>query len=76
MQDGIKPQRMSLREFSNDDVLAQVADMVGRVNGGTFMGCHKAIFEATGIWIDELVPVFQKLDAALATRDLRPDLVG
>ena len=35
---------------------------------------HKAIFDATGIWIDELVPVFQKLDAALAHRDMRPEL--
>jgi hypothetical protein len=70
----VKTQRLSLREFQQDDVLKEVADMVGSINGGTFMGCHKALFEATGIWIDELVPVFQKLDAALATRDLRPSL--
>lgn len=70
----VKPQRLTLREFQQEDVLRHVADMVGSINGGTFMGCHKALFEATGIWIDELVPVFQKLDAALATRDLRPAL--
>lgn len=69
-----KTQRLTLREFQQEDVLKQVTDLVGSINGGTFMGCHKAIFEATGIWIDELVPVFQKLDAALATRDLRPAL--
>jgi len=70
----ITPTRMTLKEFQQDEVLTQVADLVGSINGGTFMGCHKALFEATGIWIDELVPVFQKLDAALATRDLRPQL--
>jgi hypothetical protein len=69
-----RPRRLTLKEFQTEEVLAEVADMVGRINGGTFMGCHKAIFEATGIWIEELVPVFQKLDAALATRDLRPGL--
>jgi hypothetical protein len=69
-----RPRRLTLKEFQTEEVLAEVADMVGRINGGTFMGCHKAIFEATGIWIDELVPVFQKLDAALAARDLRPGL--
>ncbi len=69
-----KNQRLSLEEFQRDDVLAEVAKLAGSINGGTFMGCHKALFDATGIWIEELVPVFQKLDAALATRDLRPAL--
>ncbi len=32
----------------------------------TFMDCHQAVFAKTGIWIEELVPVFQKLDANLA----------
>lgn len=69
-----RTQRLSLEEFQREDVLAEVAKLAGRINGGTFMGCHKALFDATGIWIEELVPVFQKLDAALATRDLRPAL--
>jgi hypothetical protein len=33
------------------------------------MDCHRAFFDATGIWIPELVPVFQKLDAGIAFRD-------
>jgi hypothetical protein len=40
--------------------------MLGKVQGGTFMDCHRAIRQATGIWIEELVPVFQKYDALLA----------
>jgi hypothetical protein len=72
--DKVRPTRMSLKEFQQEDVLGHVAELVGSINGGTFMACHKALFETTGIWIDELVPVFQKLDAALATRDLRPQL--
>lgn len=40
--------------------------LLGKVQGGTFMDCHRAIRAATGIWIEELVPVFQKYDALLA----------
>jgi hypothetical protein len=36
------------------------------------MECHTWIYQSTGIWIDELVPVFQKLDAHLVTRHLGP----
>jgi hypothetical protein len=72
--DKVEATRMTLKEFQQEEVLSHVAELVGSINGGTFMGCHKALFDATGIWIDELVPVFQKLDAALATRDLRPQL--
>ncbi|MEK6259461.1 MAG: hypothetical protein AABP62_12665 [Planctomycetota bacterium] len=39
---------------------------IGKVQGGVFMDCHKAIRAATGIWVEELVPVFQKYDALLA----------
>jgi len=40
--------------------------VLGKVQGGTFMDCHAKIRAATGIWIEELVPVFQKYDALLA----------
>ena len=39
---------------------------LGKVQGGVFMDCHHAIRAATGIWVEELVPVFQKYDALLA----------
>jgi hypothetical protein len=35
-------------------------------NNKTFMDCHHEIFAKTGIWIEELVPIFQKLDANLS----------
>jgi hypothetical protein len=40
--------------------------VLGRVQGGVFMDCHRAVRAATGIWVEELVPVFQKYDALLA----------
>jgi hypothetical protein len=38
------------------------------------MWCHTRIREETGIWIPELVPVFQHLDARLAFKDLPREL--
>lgn len=68
-----KAQRMSLAEFQKSDFLGgDITKLLGSFNGGSFMWCHSKIFESTGIWIEELVPVFQKLDAALVTKqDLR-----
>lgn len=71
--------RVSLREFLDEDALSDVVgrealNLVAQINGGSFMQCHREIFAATGVWIDELVPVFQKLDMALVTRDVRPEL--
>ena len=40
--------------------------VLGKVQAGVFMDCHRAIRAATGIWVEELVPVFQKYDALLA----------
>ena len=73
-------QRLTLEDFMSNDKVAGIlgehfARVAPQINGGTFSGCHKAIFEATGIWIDELVPVFQRLDTALAMRDLQPEQV-
>ena len=48
-----------------DKVLAQM-------NGGSLMECHKKLYDSTGIWIEELTPVFQMMDALIVTRDLRP----
>jgi hypothetical protein len=67
-----KVQRMSLAEFADRGVEGDLGSILSQLNGGTFMECHKLIAEETGIWIEDLVPVFQKLDAALATRPL-PD---
>ncbi len=63
-------QKMSLAEFSKRKPTVDLGKALARLNGGTFMQCHKLIAAETGIWIEDLVPVFQKLDAALATREL------
>lgn len=65
-----KVQTMSLAEFADRRVEGELSGILSQFNGGTFMECHKLIAAETGIWIEDLVPVFQKLDAALATRPL------
>jgi hypothetical protein len=62
-----KANKISLREFLGRDESAEVQALIGTFNGGSFMCCHTQIFMETGIWLDELVPVFQRLDAHLAT---------
>ncbi|HEX8207051.1 MAG TPA: hypothetical protein VF587_13405 [Solirubrobacteraceae bacterium] len=57
--------KLSLQEFLDAGDAPQVK-FGERFNGGAFMCCHTHIFAETGIWIEELVPVFQKLDAQLA----------
>jgi hypothetical protein len=57
--------RMSLEEFLAHDKAPQVK-VGAHFNAGSFMDCHCRVFAETGIWIEELVPVFQRLDAHLA----------
>ena len=62
--------RLTLEEFLSSDTSADVSRLAESFNGGPLMCCHTHIFAETGIWIDELVPVFRKLDAHLAvTKD-------
>lgn len=61
-----KAQELSLKEFMETAGDKDVNSLFGRFNGGTYMACHVAFYEATGIWIPELVPVFQKMDAMAA----------
>jgi len=65
-----KVRRLSLDEFKAEQGPQGFEELLGRINGGSFMECHKLVARETGIWIDELVPVFQKLDAQLASRPL------
>jgi hypothetical protein len=65
-----RTRRMTLSDFLASEQAPSVK--VGRrFNGGAFMCCHRLIFAETGIWIEELVPVFQKLDATLAVSGQR-----
>jgi hypothetical protein len=64
MADGKK--NLTLDEFRATPQPDVWEALLGKVQGGIFMDCHKAVREATGIWVEELVPVFQKYDALLA----------
>lgn len=66
-----RAKKMTLDEFMKSAGDKDVNNIFKRVNGGTFMACHVAFYEATGIWIPELESVFQKLDAMLV---LRPEI--
>jgi hypothetical protein len=74
--------KLSLQEFLGREESPEVKALIGTFNGGSFMCCHTHIFLETGIWIDELVPVFQRLDAHLAStterrvRVLAPEAIG
>jgi len=61
---------MTLEEFKAAPPPRGSEDILSKFNGGSFMNCHTAIFAETGIWIKELVPVFQKLDAMLTLKGL------
>jgi hypothetical protein len=69
-----KVRKLSLAEFKEMKDTSSVEKIIGSLNGGRFMECHTAFYAATGLWIPELVPVFQKLDAALVTRELPAQL--
>lgn len=64
--------RLTLEEFKASELPREVEQLLGRFNGGSFMQCHTRIYEETGIWIDDLVPIFQRLDATLGLSDVRP----
>jgi hypothetical protein len=58
--------KITIEKFLARKESPEVAALVGKFNGGAFMCCHTNIFAQTGIWIEDLVPVFQRLDAHLA----------
>ena len=62
----VKP--MTLEEFQRMDTPIAVEDLFRHGEGHTFMMCHKDMREKHGIWIPELVPVFEKLDAMRAAK--------
>ncbi len=60
----VKP--MTLEEFKRMDTPIAVEDLFRHGEGHTFMMCHKDMREKHGIWIPELVPIFEKMDAMRA----------
>lgn len=76
MAEVLKGGRMSLEELQRGELPGEVERLIGEFNGGSFMKCHTEIYERTGVWVDDLVPVFQRLDAALSLSDARPTEVS
>lgn len=70
-----EPQQLSLDEFMRQPLAGNIHELLNVFNGGSFMECHTKVYEATGIWVEELVPVFQRFDAMVAIRDVRPEAV-
>jgi len=66
--------RISLDEFMEHKLPGGADRLLSKFNGGTFMECHQKIFAAYGVWVEELVPVFQKFDAMVAFRELPAEL--
>jgi hypothetical protein len=59
---------MTLEEFRRTDTPISEADLFNHIHGKkTFSMCHREIRKKHGIWIPELVPVFEKLDAMRAS---------
>jgi hypothetical protein len=64
------PKKLTIQELLKEKLKnSQIDAVLKDLNAGTFGDCHTAIYEKTGVWVPELVPVFQKLDAMLAFRD-------
>lgn len=60
---------MSLSEFMKSAGGEKINAIFRDVNTGSYMECHVAFYEATGIWIPELQEAFQKMDAIVVMGD-------
>jgi hypothetical protein len=71
MKEKIK-QEMSLEEFTRMPMPEAWSKLQAKEGVAllrdcrTFNECHIKVREETGLWIEELVPVFRKLDASIA----------
>lgn len=59
---------LSLEQFKAYAIPDQWERLIGKVQAGTFLECHATVRKQTGIWIEELTPVFLKLDALTAKK--------
>jgi len=66
---------MTLAEFRALNGADAVPQLLGHLNCGSMTNCHKRMREEHGIWIPELVPVFEELDALAdaGSPDRNPD---
>ena len=54
---------MSLREFQALNGPGAVSRLMGQMECETLSGCHRDMKKKHGIWIPELVPFFEEIDA-------------
>ena len=64
VQNGSRPARrtMTLEEFRSMEP-ESAERVLSHLTCESFMKCHECVREETGVWVPELVPVFEKLDA-------------
>lgn len=63
----LQKRELNLEQFRT---LAEPAlwERIHGIDNDSLMCCHVKTFQQTGVWLEELVPVFQKLDAARLDR--------
>lgn len=65
---GRQPVRsMTLEEFQQMETPIDANDLFHQIEGHSFSMCHKDMRDVHGIWIPELVPIFEKMDSMRAT---------
>ena len=62
---------MTLEEFQSLNGPGSVAQLFGHMQCASLSKCHETMREEHGIWIPELVPVFQQLDAMSGCSETR-----
>lgn len=60
------PGSITLDQFLAMDLPDGSGQLLDRLDCTTFAACHERMREENGVWIPELVPVFEKLDAMRA----------
>ena len=68
MSTSLPTKKTTIEALLKHKLSPQIEAVLGELQQGTFGDCHTNIFEKTGVFIPELVPVFEKLDAMLAFR--------
>ena len=59
---------LTLEQFKAQPSQRDWERLFSKIGGGTFVQCHERIFKEHGIWIEELTPVFLKLDSLTASK--------
>jgi len=57
---------LTLEQFKAQSEPAHWERLFTKIEAGTFTACHTKVLRDHGIWIEELTPIFLKLDAIQA----------